>query len=177
MTVDGGSITVNGGTAEGTVNVSGATEGEGAITVGGNVDLGETRPSVTLPEGGNANITVTPTGDEAIKGEITLPGGFTEGNTPTVNVPGVSGDVSTAVDGNGDLVVTWTPDYPTLDETAGWADGDKWSTSEGPLTSAPTEGIVVVDGETNGPITVTLPEGLACEIDLFIEAPQATPAE
>lgn len=130
-----------------------------AITVGGNVDLGETRPSVTLPEGGNANITVTPTGDEAIKGEITLPGGFTEGNTPTVNVPGVSGDVSTAVDGNGDLVVTWTPDYPTLDETAGWADGDKWSTSEGPLTSAPTEGIVVVDGETNGPITVTLPEG------------------
>lgn len=134
VTVDGGSITVNGGTAEGTVvdvtggstvtgpatgegtvNVSGATEGEGAITVGGNVDLGETRPSVTLPEGGNASITVTPTGDEAIKGEITLPGGFTEGNTPTVNIPGVSGDVSTAVDGNGDLFVTWTPDYPTLD--------------------------------------------------------------
>ena len=178
VAVDGGSITVNGGTTddtvvnvtggstvtgpatgEGTVNVSGATEGEGAITVGGNVGLGETRPTVNVPADGNASITVTPTGDEAIKGEITLPGGFTENNTPIVNVPGVSGGVSTAVDENGDLVITWTPDYPTLDKTAGWADGDKWSTSEGPLTSAPTEGIVVVDGETNGPITVTLPEG------------------
>ncbi len=168
VTVDGGSITVNGGTTDDTVinagegsTVTGPTgegsvnvSGEGNVTVGGNVDLGETRPTVTFPEGGDAAITVTPTGDEAIKGEITLPGGLTEGNKPTVNVPGVSGDITTSVDGNGDLVITWTPDYPTLDETAGWADGDKWSTG-----SVPESGIVVVDGETNGPITVTLPEG------------------
>lgn len=33
-------------------------------------------------------------------------------------------------------------------------DGDKWSTG-----SVPESGVVVVDGETHGPITVTLPEG------------------
>lgn len=64
-------------------------------------------------------------------------------------------DAEVSVDENGDLSVTWAPsDYPTFDEIGAWTEGDKWSTG-----SVPESGVVVVDGETYGPITVTLPEG------------------
>lgn len=147
---DGSTVTGPTDEGAGTVNVSGA----GNVTIGGNVDLGESRPTVTIPEGGDATITVTPTPEEAEQGVITIPGDFTETNKPTVNVEGVT-DAEVSVDENGDLSVTWAPsDYSTFDEIGAWTEGDKWSTG-----SVPESGVVVVDGETYGPITVTLPEG------------------
>ena len=169
VTVDGGSIIVTGGTTDDTVvnvtggsTVTGPTEGEGTVnvsgegnvTVGGNVDLGETRPNVK--PSGNANITVTPTEDELVSGVVVIPGDFTEETKPTVTVEGVPG-TETAVDPEtGDLNVSL--DLPTLSEDADSWEGGNWTQGGQPMENASAEGVVVIDGTgSEGGITVTLP--------------------
>ena len=185
VTVDGGDLTVNGGTTDdtvinagdgssitgpkdetgGSVNVDVPAKEDGSmpsITVDGKVDIGEDRPSINVPTDGDTTIIVNPTPDELEKGEIVLPGnGITQNDIDTgkvtINVDGVPEGSTVTVDENGNLVVT-LPELPTLTgDTTKWEEG-KWTQDGQPMETAPTEGVVVIDGTgTEGGITVTLP--------------------
>lgn len=84
-------------------------------------------------------------GGRGLTGEPALP----EGSKPTV-------------DENGNLVVT-LPELPTLTgDTTKWEEG-KWPQDGQPMETAPTEGVVVIDGTGSADgitVTVPIPDGI-----------------
>lgn len=111
------------------------------------------RPALAFDEGA-ASLTVTPSTEEAALGEIAFPTAMTAepanvGYTVTGLAEGTAVFASVA---NGTLTLSWAVAYPTLAQTGGWSEAEKWTTA-----TVPAAGVAILDGSAaEEGITVTL---------------------
>lgn len=120
------------------------------------------RPNLVLKD--NASLTVTPTPNEIANASIVFQTSMTTfPTTPgTFNIINEEGEpVTTSVFGEvneGQLILSWEADYPTLSESGKWSTGN-W-TNLPTETLYPSSGTAILEGGTAG-ITVTLDTDLS----------------
>lgn len=148
-----GNLTLAGAVTFGT-SIGEAYTGEITVADGASVTLGESRPKLTTL--GAAHVSVTPNAEEGTKGQIVFPTSMTE--EPTDAMFAIEGvvvgeEVSVAV-ADGELTLSWGTTFATLATSGNWS-AAAWTIDGVAGQSAPTEGVVVLDG-TGAPLTVTL---------------------
>ena len=132
--------------------------GELSVPSGLTLVLGEARPALTVAEGATVNI--TPTAEEQAAGRIAFGTSMTAVPSATFTVEGVDA-VTPEVD-NGTLTLSWEASTATLATTGDWS-AFNWTVGETTGQTAPTSGVVVLDGTAEGGITVTLDTKLTDE--------------
>ena len=167
MTVSGrnGSALAGAGdlSLQGAVNLSSTITADytGELTAVANstVTLGTNRPKLSVAEGVTVNI--TPTAEEQASGVVSFATSMTAVPSATFTVEGVDA-VTPEVD-NGELTLSWTASTATLSTTGNWS-ASNWTVGETTGRTAPTSGVVVLDGTAEGGITVTLDTAIPADI-------------